>query len=216
MSASAPNVRSAPPVERLILDIGGVILPSAMPQVIAELSAHSGRSDQQLWRFFNTRLFQPFWSGRMDLDEFWQVFTAYAQVPAEPAAWQTQMTASMLRPFDHLAVIRRWASVVPVGVLSNHRAEWVLPVFARYGLIEVLNPLLISSLTGLVKPDPRAFAQLSRLGTLPKRVLYVDDRPQALRRAEHEGIATLEARDAPTWIDQVSARLGLHPASPGS
>ncbi len=216
MHASLTDTSQSPRVERLILDIGGVILPSAMPQVIAELSARSTKSERQLWRFFNSRLFQPFWSGRMDLDVFWQVFTGYADVPAEPAVWRTQMTASMLRPFDHLAVIRGWAAVVPVGVLSNQRAEWVLPVLARHGLLELLDPLLISSLTGLVKPDPRAFAQLAQLGTSPERVLYVDDQPQALRRAEQHGISTLEAHDAPAWLDQVSRRLGPRAASPSA
>jgi len=199
----------SPPIEHLILDIGGVILPSAMPQVVAELSARSPRSERQLWRFFNTRLFAPFWSGRLGLEEFWQTFTAYAGVPAAPARWQTQMTVSMLRPLDHTAVIRTWAGIVPVGVLSNQRVEWVLPVFARAGLIEVLRPLLISSLTGLVKPDPRAFAQLTRLGPPPECVLYVDDRPQALRHAEQHGIATLEADGDAAWVARVSGRLGL-------
>jgi FMN phosphatase YigB (HAD superfamily) len=216
MHASLPGTSQSPPVERLILDIGGVILPSAMPQVVAELSARSTKSEQELWRFFNTRLFQPFWSGRMDLDVFWQLFTSYADAPTEPAVWRTQMTVSMLRPFDHLAVIRGWAGVVPVGVLSNHRAEWVLPVFTRHCLLEMFDPLLISSLTGLVKPDPRAFAQLTQLGTAPERVLYVDDRPQALRRAEQHGISTLEADGSPVWLDRVSRRLGLRTASPSS
>lgn len=211
MNASLPGTPASPPVERLILDIGGVILPSAMPMVIAQLSAGSVRSEQELWRFFNAHLFAPFWSGRMGLAEFSATFTAYAGVPADTGTWHTDMAASMLRPFAHVGVIRRWTAAVPVGVLSNQRAEWVLPVLARVGLADVLDPLLISSLTGLVKPDPRAFAQLTRLGPPPERVLYVDDRPQALRRAEQLGIATLQADDDYAWIEHVSARLGLDP-----
>jgi FMN phosphatase YigB (HAD superfamily) len=80
----------------------------------------------------------------------------------------------------------------------------------------VLDPLLISSRTGLVKPDPRAFAQLTRLGPPPERVLYVDDRPQALRAAERLGISTLEAHGGDAWIDSVSNRLGLPPGDDGT
>ena len=209
--ATMSSSTEAPPVAHLILDLGGVVLPSAMPQVIAELAVRSAKTDRQLWRFFNTHLLTPFWSGRMDLEEFWTAFTAYAGVPCQAGRWQTELSASMLRPLDHAESVRRWAAVVRVGVLSNQRAEWVLPVLARAGLADVLDPLLISSLTGLVKPDPRAFAQLTRLGSPRDRVLYVDDRPQALRAAKRVGITTLEARGGHGWVGRVSARLGLPP-----
>jgi putative hydrolase of the HAD superfamily len=209
MTSDAPTSSSAPPIEHLILDIGGVILPSAMPQVIAQLVELSGCSEQQLWRFFNTRLFQPFWSGSISIDEFWATFTDYAGVPGAHARWQTEMTTTMLRPLGDVAQVRRWAQIVPVGVLSNQRAEWIFPVFDREGITELFDPLLISSATGLVKPDPRAFAQLTHLGSAPDRVLYVDDRSQALRRAEQHGISTLQAHDDRDWIRRIDERLGL-------
>ncbi len=209
MASDAPTSSPAPPIEHLILDIGGVILPSAMPQVIAQLVELSGRSEQQLWRFFNTRLFEPFWSGAISLGEFWETFTDFAGIPGARARWQTEMTTTMLRPLGDVAQVRRWAQVVPVGVLSNQRTEWILPVFDREGITELFDPLLISSATGLVKPDPRAFAQLTHLGSVPNRVLYVDDRSQALRRAEQHGISTLQAHDDRDWIRRIDERLGL-------
>lgn len=121
------------------------------------------------------------------------------------------MTRSLLRPLPHARRVREWARQVPVGVLSNQRAEWVLPALAAAGLVELLEPLVISSRTGLVKPDPRAFAQLTRLGPPPERVLYVDDRPQALRVAAGLGISTLAADPAHAWVDRVGARLGGAP-----
>lgn len=213
MSGSEGSPGGAPPVEHLILDIGGVILPSAMPQVIAGLSAHSSRSEQELWRFFNAHLFAGFWSGRIGLDEFWATFTDFAAVPVETGTWRNEMVVSMLRPFAHIGLIRRWTDAVSVGVLSNQRAEWVLPVLAREGLLDLLDPILISSLTGLVKPDPRAFAQLAHLGPPPARVLYVDDRPHALEQARLHGLTTLLAGVDDGWPDRVSSRLGLDPKS---
>lgn len=206
---------AGPPVEHLILDIGGVVLPSAMPQIVRQLSEISGQSEQQLWRFFNTRLFQPFWSGAMAIDEFWRVFTEHAGVPGATARWQTEITTTMLTPLESVERIRPWAEVVPVGVLSNQRIEWVRPVLERAGIIDLFHPLLVSSDTGLVKPDPKAFAQLARLGVPPERVLYVDDRPQALRRAEWHGISTLHAHEDHEWMDWVDERLGLGVRSGG-
>jgi FMN phosphatase YigB (HAD superfamily) len=196
-------------IEHLILDIGGVILPSAMPQVIAEVAELSGYSRQLLWRHFNSELYVPFWSGAISLDAFWAEFSSFAGISGRSARWQTEMTRSMLAPLPALDRVRRWADVVPVGVLSNHRTEWVMPVLSELGLDIVLDPILISSATGLVKPDPRVFAQLTLLGPPPHRVLYVDDRPQAIRAAQRLGLSTVQADDDQAWIDRVAERLGV-------
>lgn len=203
--------RTDAPVERLVLDLGGVVLASAMPRIVAELAERSGRGERVLWRYFNDRLFHPFWSGAMDVDAFWAEFTAHAGVPGMEGRWQRELVPSMLTlriPADR---VRRWAGRVPVGVLSNQRAEWVRPVLAREGLLEVLDPVFISSETGLLKPGREAFAQLTGLGTPPGRILYVDDRPQAVRTAEAMGIAAIQADPDGAWADRVDARLGFAP-----
>jgi len=46
-------------------------------------------------------------------------------------------------------------------------------------MAKLFDPILISSRTGLVKPDPAALAQLTGLGVPPDTVLYVDDRAPA-------------------------------------
>ena len=86
MTAFARTWVGAPPVERLILDLGGVILPSAM-QVTAELAARSQRSERQPWRLFNARLLAAFWSGRMDLESFDRAPSGYAGVAPATGRW---------------------------------------------------------------------------------------------------------------------------------
>lgn len=197
--------------ERLILDIGGVVFPSAMPQVIGELAERSGVGERRLWRQFNNHVFQAFWSGRMSVDEFWAQLTEFAGVPDAPARWRAGMTTNVLRPLRSVDRLRAWAQVVPLGILSNHRSEWVRPALEAIGVMELFDPVLISSETGLVKPDPAAFRQLAELGTPPDRVLYVDDRAQALRRAEWFGIRTMQSDAEERWIERLDRTLGLAP-----
>lgn len=199
------------PIERLVLDLGGVVLTSAMPQVVAELAARSGHSEQSLWRYFNHTLFEPFWSGAMSLDAFWADFTAHAGVPGVPGRWRTEGTLERLPLLVPPEAVRRWASRVPVGVLSNQRAEWVLPSLRRTGLLEVLHPVFISSETGLLKPDRAAFAQLTGLGTPASRILYVDDRPQAVATARSLGMSALQAVAGGGWAPRVDELLGTGP-----
>ena len=119
------------------------------------------------------------------------------------------MTSRILRPLASLARLHAWAEVVPLGILSNHRAEWVRPALEAHGVMDLFGPVLISSETGLVKPDPDAFRQLAELGVPPEEVLYVDDRPQALRRAEWFHIRTMEADAAERWIPRLETVLAL-------
>jgi FMN phosphatase YigB (HAD superfamily) len=192
----------------LVLDLGGVVFPSAMPQVLGELAEISGVGERRIWRHFNHHLFQPFWSGRMDIAEFWARLTDFAGVPGATGRWQTEMTSRLLEPLPALGRLGAWAEVVPLGILSNHRAEWVRPALEAHDVMGLFGPVLISSETGLVKPDPDAFRQLAELGPAPEEVLYVDDRPGALRRAEWFGIRTMEADADARWIPRLEEVLG--------
>lgn len=198
-----------PQIEYLVLDAGGVIFPSAMPQVIADVARRSRRSEEQLWQFFNTNLHQAFWSGELNLEEFWTTIATFAEVPGIPPGTPAAVPVPVLTPLPHAAAIRGWASLVPMAILSNQRAEWLVPALERAGMAKMFDPILISSRTGLVKPDPAALAQLTGLGVPPDTVLYVDDRAPARAAARALGIAAIAADPDGTWVTVVDARLGI-------
>ena len=209
MYAVTPPAAASTQIDRLVLDVGGVIFPSALPQIFADLAADAPCDEQRLWEYFNARLFEAFWSGRIDIPAFWTQMTAVAGSPGLTGRWQRELTTSMLAPLPWVPAIAAWTRRLPVGILSNQRAEWLVPALSNAGLDGHFDPVLISSRTGLVKPDPRAFAQLLELDTPPQRILYVDDRPAALAAAAALGIATVAADPPGAWVAPVSARLGI-------
>lgn len=217
MGTAPPSHATATHIDRLILDAGGVIFPSALPQVFRDLAADARCDEQRLWTYFNATLFEAFWSGRIDISAFWTEMTAVAGRPGLPGRWQQELTTSMLTPLPWVPTIVAWTDVLPVGILSNQRAEWLEPALMNAGLGDRFDPVLISSRTGLVKPDPRAFAQLLALATPPERILYVDDRPAALAAASALGLATVAADPAGAWVASVSMQLGIgRPGAPAT
>jgi FMN phosphatase YigB (HAD superfamily) len=200
--------RADGPVELVVLDIGGVLLSSAMPKIVSRIAELSGRSEMQLWRFFNTRLFRRFWGGTIDVDAFWAEMANYAGVPRDTVRDRVDVADIML-PLPALARVPDWAARTRVGVLSNQRAEWVVPVFARAEVLHLIDPLLLSDRIHAVKPEPAMFRTLAELDVPAERVLYVDDRAPALRRAEAFGVRTLEAVPDGRWMDRLDAMIGV-------
>lgn len=194
------------PVDLVVLDIGGVLLPSTMPPIVEALAELSERSEMQIWRFFNTRMFRRFWGGVIDVETFWREMSTYAGVPERRVRARVDL-AEIMSPLPAFARLPEWAARRRVGVLSNQRAEWVVPVFARAGVLHLIDPLLLSDRMHAVKPEPAMFRLLTQLGPPPERVLYVDDRAPALRRAEAFGVRTLQAVPDGRWMARLDDLL---------
>lgn len=205
--AAMPSWEPSGPVAHLVLDIGGVLFAPALPPVLADVAAASGRDIPTVTRYVRDELAEAFWSGRIGIPVFWERLTAHLGIPGHRPPWWDDYAAGRRTPLPAASRVPDWAARVPVGILSNQRHEWALPLLGTAGLQGLLDPVLISSETGRVKPDPAAFRPLTRLGVPADRVLYVDDRTAALDAARSVGLRTLRADPRGTWADAVDAAL---------
>ncbi|WP_086821481.1 HAD family hydrolase [Allokutzneria sp. NRRL B-24872] len=85
------------------------------------------------------------------------------------------------KPFPDTAEVLRGlrAAGVPVVVLSN--IGWdIRTVFQHYGLLDLVDDVVMSYKEGLLKPDPELFRiACARLGMPPEHVLMVGDSEEA-------------------------------------
>ena len=203
------NNRASGLPELLVLDLGGVLFPSAMPGIVADVASDLGVDRERVRRHVDTALLHALWSGEVSIDVFWARIASATGAPLSPARrarWASRVAARM-RPLPALRCLPVWSRHVRIGILSNHRAEWARPALARAGVLDLLDPVLISSETGCVKPDADAFAQLARLGVAPSRILYVDDRAAARRGAARVGVRTRAADPAGRWASDLGLLL---------
>lgn len=190
-----------------MLDIGGVLLPSAMPMVIRRLAAAGPRSEQQCWRFFQRELFEPFWGGRIAIGEFWERMLAFGGADGPRAPWDRAI-AEHLVPLPGCRHVERWSGEVALAILSNQRHEWALPPLEAAGVLQQFAHVLISSRTGRVKPSPEAIAQLLSLGVPKERIAFVDDRPDVRGLAMRLGIGrVIEGDRDERWVTRVDGLL---------
>ena len=121
--------------------------------------------------------------------------------------------SEIIRPGATALVADCRAAGRKVGVLTNdlqafHGPEWA----KRLVFFQSMDSLTDASLTGILKPDPRAYAQaLSELGVAADDVVFVDDQPRKAEGARQAGITTVAFDVANPTVGWAEARrlLGL-------
>lgn len=100
-----------------------------------------------------------------------------------------------------------------VGVLTNDlRAFHGDVAMTAHPVLAQVDALVDASVTGVLKPDPRAYAQgAAALGHAPADIVFVDDMPWNVRGAREAGMTAVAvdlAEPAPAF-DRARAELGL-------
>jgi len=82
----------------------------------------------------------------------------------------------------------------------------------RMDVLEHFDAIVDATHTGILKPDPRAYAMATAAMELPAReILFVDDQFRNIAGAVKAGLQTqhFDVRDVPGQIAAVAARLAL-------
>lgn len=191
------NEREAELVRRLTAPVGPL---DGLP---AELQDAWQRRDLDpaLHRDIHLEVFR-----RIGLDRPGLAEQLYARL-ISPEYWQPYPdTAQALR------LLR--AAGVRVAVVSN--IAWdIRSVFARHGVLDLVDEMVLSYVEGAIKPDPKLFrAACERLGVAPERTLMIGDSPEADGGAEAVGcrvaiVDPLPTAQRPDALLRVLAEHGL-------
>ena len=212
----------------LLLDIGGVVHNTgvrlvgrlaerepAMRPVIEEIGGIASDRDELWQRMLRRQLTER---------DYW------AQRAAEfgAAVGETWDTRAMMRRFYELpeqewlcaATIELMADAkaagLRLGALTNdmtafHGPEWV----ARQEHLKLFDVIVDAGLTGVMKPDPRAFhGGAGALGLPPEQIVFLDDMPWNVDGARQAGMTAVRVPwdDPGPAIDTARKLLGLGPS----
>jgi putative hydrolase of the HAD superfamily len=128
--------------------------------------------------------------------------------------------SEFVRPEAEALVADARAAGLRIGILTNETElmqgrAWI----ERVDLFRSVDALVDASVTGIMKPDPTAYAlALDELGLPADRVLFVDDQPKNVAGAEAVGVTAVrfDPTDVPASFRAVRRRLGLNPAEVGT
>ncbi len=199
----------------LLLDIGGVVHRTSM-----HLAGRLAESEPAL-----RPVLERIGGLGTDRDELWQRMLDrevserdyWAQRAAEFGAavgesWDTQ--AMMHRLYD--LPEQDWLCAPTIGLMNDARAAGLrlgaltndLAAFHGPGWVEqqehlkLFDIIVDASLTGVLKPDPRAFATAAgALGLRPGQIVFLDDMPWNVEGARQAGLTAVRV----PWDDPVPA-----------
>ncbi len=198
-----------PQIDLLILDAHGVVLNAYWPRFLRQIASLSDETVSEVVCRWLDRVRRDAWLGRITDDELWRRL-----IPAhyESHDWQAILEAGYTcgPAVPHL---RRWASYVPVWLLSNHRSHWLLPRLNRFDLLGSFERILVSDAIGAAKPESEAFTVLLRQSSHAKHVLFVDDQARNVEAARRLGIHALHAHISSEWVADVDDFIGVCPAT---
>jgi putative hydrolase of the HAD superfamily len=208
----------------LMLDIGGVVLRNAatLMSILAETDERLAAEIERL-------------GVATERDALWHAMLAYdvteraywAQRSADLGAaigevWDTRTMINRIyeRPSDEWLVpevnelMRQVVDAgLPLAALTNdledfHGREWV----ERQEWLKLFDVVIDASITGVLKPDPRAYAAgAAALGLPPEEIVYLDDMPWNIAGGIEAGLQAIQVGldDPRPAVTEARRRLGL-------
>lgn len=207
-----------PPVSEyrgLLLDIGGVVHNTgvrmverlarrepAMRPVIEEIGGIASDRDELWQRMLRRQVTErDYWAQRAAelgaaVGETWDtraLMDRFYQLPEHE--WLCAATIELMTDAK--------AAGLRVGALTNdmtafHGPEWV----ARQEHLKLFDVIVDASLTGVMKPDPRAFrGGADALGVPAEQIVFLDDMPWNVEGARQAGMTAIRV----PWDDPIPA-----------
>lgn len=186
----------------LLLDLGGVVFRSGA-EMLAAFGRHEPRArgvvarrgplgpePDELWeRMLRQEISErDYWSARAAeighaLGQGWdarELMDAIYGVPGEP----------LIRPVAEALIVDARAAGIAVGVLTNDLTAFHGEgAAARFPVLADLEVLVDASLTGVLKPDPRAYRiAAERMRRPPAEIVFLDDMPWNVTGAQEAGM----------------------------
>jgi putative hydrolase of the HAD superfamily len=211
----------------LLLDIGGVVLRAGSHLVenladrdprlrgVLETFGGIGSDRDELWHRMLRREVseREYWAQRAAelgaaVGEEWSTRTMINQLYEGPSEeWLQDRVVELMAEVKEAGL--------PLGALTNdlkdfHGEKWM----SQQEWLTYFDVVVDASLTGVMKPDPRAFvAGAEALGLPPEEIVYLDDMPWNVEGGLTAGLQAVQVSyDAPELaVAEARSRLGLRP-----
>ncbi|CAM3431457.1 HAD family hydrolase [Marinicrinis lubricantis] len=189
----------------LMLDVGGVLLSNLSPLFWKELPLAEEAVSEPLVKQFKTDIRTPLWTGQMEEPHFWSWLMQH--FPGTDPAVLRSLLFKHLTPLPGLYKLEEWSRRADIHLLSNHRAEWIVPILKKEGVTRFLNSVTISSEVRCCKPGREIYEMAAVHLNGDGRIVFVDDQEKNFPQAKRIGWKTILADPQGRWMEEIDRLL---------
>ena len=195
-------------IRALLFDFGGVLAEEGFHKGLEELGREQGLDPKGLAQAGMDAVYDSgFVLGQGSAGEFWRLLRERTGLVGDPRTLSRRILAGFtLRPWMLEAVDRLRQAGYLTAILSD-QTHWLDTLVERHGLDRYFDRIYNSYHLGKGKRDPSVFDDVVRdLGVPPREVLFIDDNPANVTRAETRGLRGWPYRNREEF-EQLLARL---------
>jgi HAD superfamily hydrolase (TIGR01509 family) len=191
--------------DAVLFDFFGVIFDDPQKPWLERCDADGKKAVANAARLLDT--------GKITYDEYMERLASAGDASLETV--RAEFQSSILLNRDVVATIAELGDRGSVGLLSNTCTEEITPLFNQHDLHPLFDSVVISSETGMAKPDHAIFSlAVERLGSTPERTVFVDDNSSNVAAAAEVGLTAVHFQNVQQLRDDLTI-LGVLPADGG-
>jgi len=196
-------------VRAILFDFGGVLAEEGFGDGLKALAREQGLAVEDMTAEGMRAVYDSgFVLGRGTAADFWALMRRRTGLQGEDSDLTTRILEGFIvRPWMLELVQQLRAKGYVTGILSD-QTDWLDRLDARYHFYRLFEPVYNSYYLGKGKRDPSLFTDVAAdLGLAPAAILFIDDNPGNVARAEAMGLKTILYRDRPGFTQALTARL---------
>jgi putative hydrolase of the HAD superfamily len=198
-------------IKAIIFDFGRVISAQKPPSLFHTYERDLGLAPDTINSImFQSEAWEEALLGRKTVEEFWRAIGPDLGLKTDRAieAFHRRYHADEAVNEGVLRLIRRLQGRHKLAVLSNSPpglTRWL----DSWRILDLFHVVFCSGDEGIVKPDPRAFAQtLERLEVKPEEAIFIDDTPEHVDAARALGLRAVVFTTAERLEEDLTDLLG--------
>jgi putative hydrolase of the HAD superfamily len=180
-------------IKAILFDFGGVIAEEGFREGLKEIARKNGISPEEFFSFVSDFIYTSgYLLGRAAEKDFWDALRKEMSIKGSDEELRREI-------LDRFIIRREIMKLVEqlkkrgyiVGILSD-QTNWLDELDKRDGFLKLFDYVFNSYHLHKAKRDPTVFSDVAQtMGLRPEEVLFIDDNPENLRRAEEKGVRTI-------------------------
>lgn len=198
-------------IKGVIFDYGNVIARVDNTIFLRRLAERSPLSATELEHiiYHTPDISREFESGRITSQQFYEQVTQLGKVSMSEPEFKIAFTDIFQRIPGTLSLIRYLKPRYKVGLLSNTNPLDYEAEIAAVEVFPLFDAVTVSFEAGIMKPDPRIYADATgKLGLSPAECVYIDDIPAYVEGATKCGLAAIHYTSHAALLDDLNS-LGV-------